>query len=122
MRASRLGLRRRAALRIEIFVNDVALGMRASKYDSGDAISRTVFKFLQGVSVGPTLKGATAFLNFDSGWAAAARAVEMLMARVGESPRRQDRHRPHPRGRWKDLWRDARGRLWVLDRLHVSRA
>jgi len=62
------------------YVNDVALGMRASKYDSGDAIPRTVFP--QGVSTGPTLKGATAFLNLDSGWAAAARAVEMLMARV----------------------------------------
>jgi glycine/D-amino acid oxidase-like deaminating enzyme len=28
------------------------------------------------------LQGATAFLNLDSGWAAAARAVEMLLARV----------------------------------------
>ena len=62
------------------YVNDVALGMRASKYNSGDAIPRTVFP--QSVSVGPTLKGATAFLNLDSGWAAAARAVEMLMTRV----------------------------------------
>jgi len=55
--------------------------MRASKYDSGDAIPRTIFP--EGVNVGPTLTGGTTtFLNLDSGWAAAARAVEMLMTRV----------------------------------------
>ena len=64
------------------YANDVALGLRASKYDSSDPIPRTVFP--QGINIGPTfeLKGATAFLNLDSGWAAAARAVEMLLARV----------------------------------------
>jgi sarcosine oxidase/L-pipecolate oxidase len=62
------------------YANDVALGIRTRKYESGDAIPRTIFP--EGVNIGPTVKGATAFLNLDSGWAAAARAVEMLMARV----------------------------------------
>lgn len=64
------------------YANDVALGLRASKYDSRDPIPRTVFP--QGVNVGPKLKlkGTTAVLNLDSGWATAARAVEMLLARA----------------------------------------
>jgi sarcosine oxidase/L-pipecolate oxidase len=75
------------------YANDVALGVRVSKYDPrgpvGDApapaLPRTIFP--QGVKLGPTLTGGGSggvggFLNLDSGWAAAARAVEMLMTRV----------------------------------------
>jgi sarcosine oxidase / L-pipecolate oxidase len=63
------------------YTNDVALGVRTIKFDSSDAIPRTVFA--AGVKTGPFFEDAAgAFLNLDSGWAAAARGVEMLMARV----------------------------------------
>ena len=66
------------------YANDVALGVRAVKYDSVDAIPRTIFP--EGVKRGPLFEGgadpAIAYHNLDAGWAAAARAIEMLMARV----------------------------------------
>ena len=60
--------------------------MRTVKYDSAEAIPRTTFP--QGVRTGPAFEpqaegaAAIAYFSLDAGWATAARAVEMLMARV----------------------------------------
>jgi sarcosine oxidase/L-pipecolate oxidase len=63
------------------YTNDVALGVRTIKYDSGDAITRTIFPV--GVKTGPAFEDVgSAFLNVDSGWAAAHRGVDVLMSRV----------------------------------------
>ena len=62
------------------YLNDVALGARTVKFSSsGDAL-RTVFP--DSVKTGPAIEGASGYLNLDSGWAFAARGIEMLMSRV----------------------------------------
>jgi sarcosine oxidase/L-pipecolate oxidase len=61
------------------YINDVALGVRTIKFSSGDAM-RTVFP--DGVKTGSTFDSAYGYINLDSGWAAATRAVEMLISRV----------------------------------------
>jgi sarcosine oxidase/L-pipecolate oxidase len=71
------------------YANDVALGMRTAKYDSVDTVLRTLFP--DGVKTGrafePDSEGdasarTAAYFNRDSGWVAATRGVELLMARV----------------------------------------
>jgi len=69
------------------YTNDVALGVRTVKYDSGSGavrVPRTAFP--EGVKTGPAFEDTpaapVAYLNLDSGWAASARGVEILMARV----------------------------------------
>jgi sarcosine oxidase/L-pipecolate oxidase len=63
------------------YTNDVSLGVRTIQFDSGDAITRTVFP--AGVKTGPAFEDiGAAFLNVDSGWAAARRGVDVLLARV----------------------------------------
>jgi sarcosine oxidase / L-pipecolate oxidase len=63
------------------YTNDVSLGVRTIQFDSGDAITRTVFP--AGVKIGPAFEDVgAAFLNVNSGWAAARRGVDLLMARV----------------------------------------
>jgi len=61
-----------------------ANGVHAIKYDSVDAIPRTVFP--EGVKRGALFEGgaapAIAYHNLDAGWAAAARTIEIFMARV----------------------------------------
>ena len=61
------------------YINDVALGARTIKFSSGDAM-RTVFP--ASVKTGPALDGAFGYVSLESGWAVAARGVEMLMSRV----------------------------------------
>jgi sarcosine oxidase/L-pipecolate oxidase len=63
------------------YANDVALGVRTVKFDAGDSMPlRTVFP--DNVETGPSFEGASGYLNLDSGWALAARGVEVLTARV----------------------------------------
>ncbi|KAI9508539.1 FAD dependent oxidoreductase [Russula earlei] len=67
------------------YENDVALRARTVRFDSakdrdGSAALRAVFP--DDVETGSSFEGAAAYLNLDSGWASAARGVEVLMARV----------------------------------------
>ncbi|KAI0002175.1 FAD dependent oxidoreductase [Russula compacta] len=62
------------------YTNDVALGVRTVKFDSGDSMRTTVFP--DNVETGASFEGTGAYLNLDSGWAFAARGIQMLMARV----------------------------------------
>lgn len=65
----------------KVYANDAALGVRTVKFDSGDAI-RSVFP--ANIKIGTWLERTSGYINFDSGWALAARGVEKLMTRVIE--------------------------------------
>jgi sarcosine oxidase/L-pipecolate oxidase len=68
------------------YTNDVALGVRTVKYDWGSTVRVPRTAFPEGVKTGPAFEDSAAapvaYLNLDSGWAASARGVEILMARV----------------------------------------
>ncbi|KAI0302378.1 FAD dependent oxidoreductase [Multifurca ochricompacta] len=61
------------------YINDLTLGVRTVKLDSGDA-ARAVFP--ANVKTGISFERSLGYLNLDSGWALAAQGVEKLMARV----------------------------------------
>lgn len=61
------------------YMNDVALGARTIRFSSSDGM-RTVFP--DGVKTGSTFDDAFGYVNLESGWAFAARGIEMLMSRV----------------------------------------
>ena len=62
------------------YANDVASGVRTVKFSSADALRTAVFP--ADVKTGASFERAPGYINLDSGWAHAARGVEMLTARV----------------------------------------
>ena len=61
------------------YMNDIALGARTIKLSFGDGM-RTVFP--DSVKTGSTFDDAFGYINLESGWAFAARGIEMLLSRV----------------------------------------
>jgi len=66
----------------QAYTNDIALGVRTARFDAADGNDALRAIFPDNVQTGAAFDGATAYLNLDSGWACAARGVELLTARV----------------------------------------
>jgi len=66
----------------QAYTNDVALGVRTAKFDAAGGKDALRAIFPNGVQTGAAFDSAAAYLNLDSGWAHAARGVELLTARV----------------------------------------
>ena len=62
------------------YANDVAAGVRTIQFSSGDAVRTALFP--ADVQTGGSFERAPGYVNLDSGWAHAARGVELLTARV----------------------------------------
>ena len=62
------------------YANDVSAGVRTMQFSSGAAVRAALFR--TDVQTGGAFDRAPGYINMDSGWAHAARGVELLTARV----------------------------------------